>query len=76
MLAEAERVFSGARRIILWDWVRLLLQQVEYTECLKSWICLGLSAGVFNTKEELDKALQAIKASAATATPPTTTTSA
>jgi hypothetical protein len=38
MSAEAERVFSGARRTVSWDRSRLSAQIVEYTECLKHWI--------------------------------------
>lgn len=42
MSAEAERVFSGARRTVSWDRSRLSAQMVEYTECLKHWIKNGL----------------------------------
>ncbi len=42
MSAEAERVFSGARRTVSWDRSRLSAQIVEYTECLKHWIKNGL----------------------------------
>ena len=36
MSAEVERVFSGARRTILWDRMQLGLKVIEQTECLKS----------------------------------------
>jgi hypothetical protein len=42
MSAEAERVFSGARRTVSWDRSRLSAQIVEYTECLKHWIKNGI----------------------------------
>lgn len=45
MSAEAERVFSGARRTISWDRSRLSAQVVEYTECLKHWTKNGLLDG-------------------------------
>ncbi|TKA54703.1 hypothetical protein B0A49_13065 [Cryomyces minteri] len=42
MSAEAERIFSGARRTISWERARLGAANVERTECLKSWIRNGL----------------------------------
>jgi hypothetical protein len=37
MSAEAERVFSGARRTISWERAALGSVSVERGECLKSW---------------------------------------
>jgi hAT family C-terminal dimerisation region len=38
MSAEAERVFSGARKIISWDRSRLGGTRIESLECLKHWM--------------------------------------
>jgi hypothetical protein len=45
MSAEAERVFSGARRTISWDRMRLGSINIERTECLKSWLRSNLTVG-------------------------------
>jgi hAT family C-terminal dimerisation region len=45
MSAEAERIFSGVRRIILWDRISLGSTNIERTECLKSWLLSNLTAG-------------------------------
>ena len=45
MSAEAERVFSGARRTISWDRVLLGSTNIECTECLKSWLQSNITAG-------------------------------
>ena len=45
MSAEAERVFSGGRRTITWDRMRLGSTNIEYTECLKSWLRSHITAG-------------------------------
>lgn len=37
MSAEAERVFSGARRTISWERMQLGEDTVEIIECLKHW---------------------------------------
>jgi len=58
MSAEAERVFSGARRTISWERVRLGASTVEMTECLKSWIKSRLSYGSISTLEDVDKLAQ------------------
>jgi len=42
MSAEAERVFSGARRTISWDRFRLGHHNIERLECMKSWIRTGI----------------------------------
>ena len=46
MSAEPERVFSGCRRTISWQRMRLGIKVVEEGECLKSWIRSGVVAGV------------------------------
>ena len=38
MSAEVERVFSGARRTISWEQMRLGSERIENNECLKSFI--------------------------------------
>lgn len=38
MSAEAERIFSGARRTISWTRARLSSKAIESSECLKSWL--------------------------------------
>jgi len=45
MLAEAERVFLGARRTVLWDRMLLGSTNIERTECLKSWMLSNITAG-------------------------------
>jgi len=45
MSAEAERVFSGARRTISWDRISLGSTNIERTECLKSWLLSNITAG-------------------------------
>ena len=55
MSAEAERVFSGAWRMITWDRIRLGAIIVEMTECLKHWISSGLSQGAFCTAQEVEE---------------------
>jgi len=45
MSAEAERVFSGARRTISWDRISLGSTNIERTECLKSWLKSNITAG-------------------------------
>jgi len=51
MSAEAERVFSGARRTISWERASLSARRIERLECLKNWLKSKLSHGVFLTKE-------------------------
>ena len=45
MLAEAERVFSGVWRTILWDRILLGSTNIKRTECLKSWLLSNITAG-------------------------------
>ena len=45
MSAEAERIFSGARRTISWDRISLESTNVERTEYLKSWLLSNIAAG-------------------------------
>jgi len=42
MSSEPERVFSGARCIISWERMQLGEDTIEFLECLKHWIRLGL----------------------------------
>ena len=51
MSAEAERVFSGARRTISWTRCRLGATVIEQTECLKSWIREIVKSGGFASEE-------------------------
>ena len=51
MSAKSERVFSGARRTILWERLRLGATVVEQTECLKSWIREVVKSGGFTTAD-------------------------
>ena len=51
MSAEAERVFSGARRTISWTRCRLGATVVEQMECLKSWIREVVKSGGFASEE-------------------------
>ena len=48
MSDEPERVFSGTRRTISWERMRLGPSTVERTQCLKSW----LQANVISQAEE------------------------
>lgn len=43
MSAEAERIFSGARRTISWTRARLGSKAIESSECLKSWLINGIT---------------------------------
>jgi hypothetical protein len=40
--AEAERVFSGARRTCTWDRLSLSCSSIEMIECIGSWLKYGL----------------------------------
>jgi hAT family C-terminal dimerisation region len=42
MSDDVERVFSGSRRTISWDRIRLGLDKVDAIECLGSWFPLNL----------------------------------
>ena len=42
MSDEPERVFSGARRTISWEWMSLEADTIEATECLKHWKRSGI----------------------------------
>jgi hypothetical protein len=44
--AEPEPVFSGACRTISWERMQLSDKNIEKTECLKKWMCSGLTMGV------------------------------
>jgi hypothetical protein len=61
MSAEAERVFSGARRTISWERTRLSSHTVERTECVKNWTKNKLSNSAFTalaTPQVIDKAIE------------------
>jgi len=45
MLSKLERIFSGARRTITWQRIRLGLVNIEQSECLKSWVRGGVIGG-------------------------------
>jgi hypothetical protein len=42
MSDEPERVFSGARRTITWTRMQLEVENIEKTQCLKSWLKSGI----------------------------------
>ncbi|KJZ67921.1 hypothetical protein HIM_12690 [Hirsutella minnesotensis 3608] len=52
MSAEPERVFSGARRTISWERMRLESANIEKKECLKSWIGSGITEDRFVVGDE------------------------
>ena len=56
MSVDSERIFSGARRTILWDRMLLGASTIEKGECLKSWIRCGISRGL--PAEVIDKYLE------------------
>ena len=45
MLSELERIFSGARRTITWQRMKLGPVNIERSECLKSWVRGGVVGG-------------------------------
>ena len=45
MSDELERVFSRARRIVSWDKGQMVLETIEWRECLKHW----KRSGILNT---------------------------
>ena len=49
MSAEAERIFSGVRGIILWEHSRPGATVVEQSKCLKSWLQQIVKSGGFAT---------------------------
>jgi len=53
MSDEPERVFSGARRTISWERTQMGPENIERTQCLKSWMNLGLVSRVANGDEEV-----------------------
>jgi hypothetical protein len=67
MSAEAERVFSGARRQVTWDRSSMSAQMVEACECIKSWIGVPkgksrpLLAGIFKAVEDIDAAVRILQ---------------
>ena len=57
MSAEAERVFLGAQRTILWTRYRLRATVVKQTECLKGQIREVVKSGSFALEEVAAKVL-------------------
>ena len=59
--AEAERIFSGVRRAILWGCILLGSTNIERTKCLKSWLLGNITAGgrlmATNVVQEASEAL-------------------
>ena len=45
ILSKLERIFSGARRTITWQRIKLGLVNIKRLECLKSWVRGGLVQG-------------------------------
>ena len=43
--AKLEHIFSGARRMISWQHIRLRPVNIEQSECLKSWVKGGIILG-------------------------------
>ena len=60
MSAEPKRVFSGCRRTISWQRMRLGVKVVEEGECLKSWMRSGVVAGVRRVEFEGTENLEAM----------------
>ena len=52
MSAEAERVFSGARRQVDWSRCRLKASTIETLECLKHWLTSGITKGAYRNEIE------------------------
>jgi hypothetical protein len=52
MSDDLERVFSGSRRIVLWDRARLGVENIEKTECLGNWNKNDLIRKVYVTVED------------------------
>ena len=58
ILAEAERIFLGGRRTIIWDRMQLGSRNIKRTECLKSWLRSNITAGSrLVATDVVDKAL-------------------
>jgi len=55
MSAELEQVFSGGRRTISWERIRLGEDTIKFLKCLKHWIRSGLvNSGLEEVEEEED----------------------
>ena len=52
MSAEAERVFSGARRQVDWARCRLKATTIETLECMKHWLTSGVTKGAYRNELE------------------------
>jgi hypothetical protein len=46
MLSDLEQIFLGAQQTISWDRAKFGNRSTERTECLKSWVCRSLTAGI------------------------------
>jgi hypothetical protein len=51
MSDELERVFSGARRMVTWDRESMIVETIEYRECLKHWKRSGILNTFFDSLE-------------------------
>jgi hypothetical protein len=49
MSDELERVFSGARRMVMWDRGQIVVETIEMRECLKHWKRSGILNTFFET---------------------------
>ena len=58
MSDEPERVFSGARRTISSERMRLGMSNIEKTQCLKSWIASGLVSEVEEDEDDAQESEQ------------------
>ena len=61
MSAEAERVFSGARRTISWERSSLQARSVEQSECLKHWIKSNITYGNVVVSDVVIEAAEQLK---------------
>jgi hypothetical protein len=59
MSDEPERVFSGARRTISWDRMQMGAENIEKTQCLKSWMALKLDLKEVDDVDEVEEADEA-----------------
>ena len=52
--SEVERIFSGARRTILWEHSQLTPNTIEQVECLKHWMKNGLIYSKLLSEEDFN----------------------
>lgn len=60
MSAEAERVFSGARRQVDWSRCRLKAETIHTIESLKHWLTSGITRAAFTDDEQRQQAEEAV----------------